>query len=371
MQNEECRMIEVVPDIAFKKALRRSSNASLNECIQCGTCSVVCSLAPDERPFPRKEMIWAAWGMRDKLLANPDVWLCHQCGDCTTYCPRGVKPADVLSSVRLLSYRHYVRPRFLGALVNNPSWLPVALLFPVIIIAAILLLAGTLTIPEGPVNYSAFFPHAWLNGSFTFITLLTYGVASIGFVKFWNDLKAAFPGSNPQVGFWKSLWQVKGELLLHSKFGECTAQRSRKVAHLLVFYGFVLLLLVTAYAIVAAVTHNYPLTLFNPFKVLGNVAALMLTIGLSIMIINRLTDPGTYGNSNYSDWLLLLSFLLLTISGIVVQFARLQDWGSAYYLYFFHLVCVWFVIIYLPGSKFVHLIYRTLALAFANSIGRR
>ncbi|NQV03317.1 MAG: quinone-interacting membrane-bound oxidoreductase complex subunit QmoC [Bacteroidia bacterium] len=364
-------MLKIEPDIAFKKALKRSSNASLNECIQCGTCSVVCSLAPEERPFPRKEMIWAAWGLPGKLLANPDMWLCHQCGDCSTHCPRGVQPASVLSAIRLLSYRYYARPNFLGALVNKPAWLSAALLLPVIIITMILLLAGTFAIPEGPVNYSAFFPHAWLNGSFTLITLLSYGLAAIGFATFWKDLKAAFSGSNPTIGFWKSLWQVKGEILMHSKFGECTAQRSRKVAHLLVFYGFVMLLLVTAYAIVAAITHNYPLSLLNPFKILGNVAALMLTVGLGIMIINRLINPATYGNSNYSDWLLLISFFLLTISGIVVQFARFLNWGLAYHLYFFHLVCVWFVIIYLPFTKFTHLVYRTLSLTFANSIGRK
>lgn len=364
-------MLEIAPDIAFKKELKRSSKSSLNECIQCGTCSVVCTLAPAERPFPRKEMIWAAWGLKDKLIGNPDIWLCHQCGDCTTHCPRSVKPSDVLSSVRQISYRYYARPNFLGTLVSNPAWLPVALLIPVIIIIAILLMAGTLAIPEGPVNYSAFFPHAWLNGSFTIITVLIYGLAAYGLMKFWNDLKSGFPGINPQRGFFRSLLQVKREIWLHTRFGECTAQRSRKVAHLLVFYGFVLLLFVTAYAIIAAITHNYPLSMINPFKIVGNVAGLMLTVGLSIMIINRLVNKRAYGNSSYSDWLLLISFFLLTISGIVVQFARFQNWDSAYHLYFFHLVCVWFVIIYLPYTKFAHMAYRTLALTYAHSIGRK
>ena len=364
-------MLEIVPDIAFKKELKRISKSSLNECIQCGTCSVVCTLAPTERPFPRKEMIWAAWGLKEKFIGNPDIWLCHQCGDCTTHCPRSVKPSDVLSSVRQISYQHYARPTFLGALVNNPAWLPVALLIPVIIIAAILAMAGTLTIPEGPVNYSRFFPHAWLNGSFSLITALIYGLAACGLMKFWNDLKSRFPGIKSQLSFFRSLWQVKREMWMHTRFGECTAQRSRKIAHILVFYGFVLLLFVTAYAIVAAITHNYPLRMINPVKLVGNVAGLMLTIGLSIMIINRLVNKRGYGTSNYSDWLLLISFFLLTISGIVVQFARFQNWDSAYHLYFFHLVCVWFVIIYLPYTKFAHMAYRTLALTYANSIGRK
>lgn len=363
-------MIDISPDIEFKKALKQVSKSSLNECMQCGTCSVVCSLAPEERPFPRKEMIWASWGLKDKLIANTDVWLCHQCGDCSTHCPRGVKPADVLSAIRQMSYKYYARPKFLGSLLAKPALLPFAILIPIVIIAGILLLAGTLTIPEGPVNYSSFFPHAWLNGSFTLITFLTYGIAATGLIKFRKDLKSHFPGVEPKMGFFKSLVRVKMEMMSHSKFGDCSTQKSKKIAHFLVFYGFIMLLFVTAYAIVAAITHNYPLGPANPFKILGNIAALMLIIGLGIMIYNRLLKKDSVVSSNYADWLLLISFFLLTISGVVVQTARFQNWGLAYHLYFFHLVCVWFVIIYLPFTKFVHMIYRTLAISFANSIER-
>lgn len=364
-------MIDIAPDIDFKQELKQVSKSSLNECMQCGTCSVVCSLAPEERPFPRKEMIWASWGLKDKLMANTDVWLCHQCGDCSTNCPRGVKPADVLSAIRQMSYKHYARPNFLGSLLAKPALLPLAIAIPVIIITAILLMAGTLTTPEFPVNYSSFFPHAWLNSSFTLITFIAYGMAAVGLVKFWNDLKSNFPYAEQKMGFFKSLFQVKTEMLSHSKFGDCSTQQSKKFAHFLVFYGFIMLLIVTAYAIVAAITHNYPLGPANPFKILGNIAALMLSLGLGIMIYNRLFKKSSVGSSNYADWLLLISFFLLTISGVVVQMARFQNWGLAYHLYFFHLVCVWFVIIYLPYTKFAHMIYRTLALSFANSIGRK
>lgn len=363
-------MIEITPDIKFKKELRKVSKAPLNECIQCGTCSVVCSLAPDERPFPRKEMIWAGWGLKEKLIANGDVWLCHQCGDCSTYCPRGVKPADVLSAVRQISYWEYAQPKFLGAMLSHPKWLFIALLIPIVIISAILLLAGTFSIPDGPVNYSAFFPHGWLNSSFTLITLLSYGLALRGLIRFRKDMKRNFPEFTMKHGFFKCFMQSLRSIMSHSKFGDCSSQRARRVAHFLVFYGFVLLLFVTAYAIVAAITHNYPLGLFNPFKIAGNFAGLMLIAGLGMMIFNRLFNKKNFGNSNYSDWLLLVSLFLLTISGAVVEAARFLDWGSAYHLYFFHLVCVWFVIIYLPYTKFGHLLYRTLAMMFATSVGR-
>ncbi len=364
-------MIEVNPDIKFKKQLKQVSKSSLNECMQCGNCTVVCSLAPEERPFPRKEMIWAGWGMKDKLIGNPDIWLCHQCGDCSTYCPRGVQPADVISAVREISYQHYAKPKFLGKILNNPKFLPIALIIPIVIISAILYLAGTLQIPEGPVNYSKFFPHAWLNGSFSLLWFLSIGLGIVGLRNFWNDMKKQNPDLNPKGSFIKNLFSIRKELMLHSKFSACSAQKTRKIAHILVFYGFILLLAVTVFAIYATVTHNYPLGLEHPVKIAGNIAAIMLFVGLGIMIANRLFNKKDFGNSTYTDWLFLVSMFLLTLSGVLVEAARFLNWGLAYHLYFFHLVCVWFIIVYLPYTKFGHLLYRVVAMVFAIAVDRK
>ena len=52
------------------------------------------------------------------------------------------------------------------------------------------------------------------------------------------------------------------------------------------------------------------------------------------------------------------------------ELARFLNWYYAYHLYFFHLVCVWFVIFYLPYSKLGHMLYRTIAIGFAKAIDR-
>ena len=136
-------------------------------------------------------------------------------------------------------------------------------------------------------------------------------------------------------------------------------------------YGFILLLAVTAFAIYAALTHNYPLELNHPVKIAGNVAGIMLFLGLGIMIFNRLFDKENAGNSSYSDWMFLISLFLLTLSGVFVEIARYLNWSLAYHIYFFHLVCVWFIIIYLPYTKFGHLLYRLVAMVFIASIDRK
>ena len=97
----------------------------------------------------------------------------------------------------------------------------------------------------------------------------------------------------------------------------------------------------------------------------------MIYCGLGIMIFHRLVNKSVFGKSGYTDWLLLIAIGVLTLSGSLVQMARFGNWDLAYHLYFFHLVVVWFVIMYLPFTKLGHIFYRTTALLYARSIGRK
>jgi quinone-modifying oxidoreductase subunit QmoC len=316
-------------------------------------------------------MIWAGWGLQERLIGNVDIWLCHQCGDCSKTCPRDVKPADVIAAVRQKSYRHYARPAFIGKLVNEPALLPVAILLPTLVIALILYAAGTLKIPQGSVDYSAFFPHAWLNVTFSVITLLSYVTASFGIGRFWKDMKRLAPPAGPEERMRLKFTPVLREILSHSNFSRCGSRKTGMIAHMLLFFGFALLILVTLYAIWASITDNYPLPLTNPFKIAGNLASLMIYIGIALMIGQRLTNRSVFGKNGYGDWLLIISITLLALSGTLVELARFGNWSIAYYLYFFHLVAVWFVIIYLPYTKLGHIFFRTAGLLYARSIGRK
>jgi nitrate reductase gamma subunit len=42
-----------------------------------------------------------------------------------------------------------------------------------------------------------------------------------------------------------------------------------------------------------------------------------------------------------------------------------------FFVYFLHLIAIWFLIAYLPFTKLAHLVYRTVAMTYAEYAGRK
>ena len=87
--------------------------------------------------------------MKENLVADPDVFFCHQCGDCTTYCPRGAKPGDVLGAIRAYAYTFYGWPSGLAKLASSAKGLPMLIGIPAVIIFVFWLISGAMHIPSG------------------------------------------------------------------------------------------------------------------------------------------------------------------------------------------------------------------------------
>src|SRR5262249_15714552 len=158
----------IEPDLQFKQQILGLGAHDLTSCYQCGTCSVVCPISTDSDPFPRKEMIWVQWGLKDRLLADPTVWLCHQCSVCNAYCPRDAKPADVMAALRDYTITHYAFPAFMGVAVNDPKYLPFLFAIPAVVLIAVLAGLNHLTaLPTGDVVFSKFLPIGYVETIFT------------------------------------------------------------------------------------------------------------------------------------------------------------------------------------------------------------
>lgn len=368
------------PDLGFVKDVMASGGESLKKCYQCATCTVVCSVTPDDKPFPRKEMVQAQWGLRDELFSNPDIWLCHQCSDCTANCPRGAKPGEVMAAIRKISLRKYSGG--FSKAVNDPKFLLPLVALPVLIFLVLLGLQGNLdlaNIPrvDGKIVYSEFM------GVFPYIDV-TFGLTALfaaimlirGMLRYWKDLSVDLTETRKMVsgGIIGTLIPTLMDILMHNRFRKCEVTKARSVTHLMVFYSFMGLVVTTTIAIIYLYLLNRPspYPLADPMKILGNLSAIGLLAGISLVIVFRLVNENRAGMGGYYDWLFIGVIFVIVATGISSEVLRLADIAVlAYPVYFMHLVSVFFLFAYAPFSKMAHIAYRTTAMLFANVQGRK
>jgi len=366
----------IEPDLSFIKQVVGLGGDTLKKCFQCATCSVVCPIAPENKPFPRKEMIAASWGLKDKLVGSMDIWLCHNCGDCTTMCPRGAKPGEVLGAVRSYAISEYAAPKFIGKAVNDPKKLPVLLGLPVVIFLVLGLITGLLDFSPGgdEIVHSHFFSTWLVDIIFVPLTAWAVIVFGIGLKRFVSDMheNAVLEGKTDKKkldigGLIRALFSVLPTILKHNKFSECGENKDRATPHLMVFYSFIGLFIVTNifFVVLYVFQVHGPYSQLNPVKWLANVSGIALIIGSALMIKNRMgkTDQST----SYKDWYLLILVLGLGVTGLLTEMTRLAGIaGLSYALYFIHLMFVFHLFIFLPFSKLAHLVYRTVAMAYGE-----
>ena len=373
--------VKVDPDLDFIRQIMATGGDTLKKCFQCATCSVVCSLTPSERPFPRKEMIWASWGLKDKLLADGDIWLCHQCGDCSVNCPRGAKPGDTFAAIRSYLFKSLTFPRFLGTWLSEPKYLPLVFAVPIVWLLIMLALAGTIgSIPEGEIEFSKFLPHGHLYSVFITFTHLAALFLIIGLVRYWKMLRASDDGSagskppGPTQGnIVSSAIATVKEILSHSKFKKCEETKYRYLGHLGIMYGFLLIAIGTgiAFFMMYGLNIHPPFSQLSPPKVLGHVGVITLILGLILVIRGRLSEDESVSKTTYQDWYLLAVLLAVAVTGQLVEFIRFAGiaW-LAYWGYIVHLVFVFALIGYFPYSKFAHMFYRFVAILHSKYTGR-
>ena len=384
--------MNVQPDLEFIRTLKEAGGDTLKKCYQCATCSIACPLSTEEKPFPRKEMIWSQWGMKEKLVVDPDVFLCHQCGDCTEMCPRGAKPGEVLGAIRSYAYTFYAWPKGLAKLCTSAKNLPILIGIPVVVILIFWFLSGAMHIPTteefAKKGYTNFFGHwdfKWYAKNIFFIVAFMVPSAAIavfsaikGVTNMWKAMKedagitSAFRPSVKQFTV-EFLWPSIVETIQHNRFRECTVNTDRVKGHLPLMLAFIGLFIVTCWSLfkqdvlglVWPSLHG-PLPLIDPFKILANVSAVALLYGIYVLWTSR-KDMESRGKASktFYDWFLIWEILAVGATGLGAELLRLAGLPAfGYIVYFLHLVSVMMLFLYMPYTKFAHIAFRTTAMCF-------
>ncbi len=376
------------PDVGFIKEISALGGQDVKKCFQCATCSVVCPISPDTKPFPRKEMIATSWGLKDRLIGNGDIWLCHNCGDCSSKCPRGAKPGDVLAALRAYTIAEYA-PKFakgIAKMVPDSKKLPILLAIPAIIFIVVGLLTNIVGL--GWLKLGNIAGGHWQNDfianylvDIIMIPTFTFAIIAfaLGLKNFIADIhaNAVAEGKTTKekidpAGMVQALIRVAPTIMKHQKFNECTDNRDRGTSHMMVLYAFIGLFVVTGCFFLAEWVFHIegPYRQINPIKWLGNISGVALVIGSALLIKNRMSKTDQV--STYWDWSLLGLVFGLGLTGMLTEMARL---GGAMFVsntvYFLHLILIWSLFAYTPFSKLAHLVYRVVAMTYAEYAERK
>lgn len=382
------RRTRLRPDRALLERVLSSGGEDLRKCMQCATCSSVCEVLDGSHPGPRREMLWAQWGLGDRLMADPNLWLCHHCGDCTRRCPRGARPGDVMAALRRECIVHYSTPAGFGRWANRPSsWLWILLAALGLLLGASVAWQGlgagrvelALTGPRAVFPFWTRLPH-WLLGS-VFGAVLAFDVLVLvaGAKRFWRAMCAQDRGrgeaARGPVG--PSLRIALSRILFHDDFAACSTSPARRTPHLLVVLGMLALWLTSLWAVTARWNPlldglAYPLGPWNPWKLLANAGGASLLVGVALMLWERVRRPETAGATRSADLVLLGLLVCIGLSGFACEALHwLRIEPLRYGIYLGHLGLVLALLLLLPYTKLAHLVYRTVAMTYAEYTGRR
>ncbi|MDQ3189609.1 MAG: tricarballylate utilization 4Fe-4S protein TcuB [Pseudomonadota bacterium] len=337
-------------------------------CNSCRYCEGYCAMFPAmERriDFAREDLDY---------LAN----LCHQCGACYAACQYApphqfaVNVPSVLAQVRLVSYESYAWPRFFAAAFRRqPALIALTLAASLTFFFALGIAwrsDGFFLAHVGEGSFYAIFPHNFL------VTLfgLSFGFAcvalAVGAWRFWREIEP--PDQRVASGATLAALKDAAALTYLEGGGEGCPESStaptqaRRVFHHLTFYGFMFCLASTS---VASIYH-YALGRIAPYAwssvpvLLGVIGGVGLVIGpIGLLWLRTVKPAALYDPAQSSLDVGFTSLLLLIgLTGLLLLGARASAWMPS--LLALHLGPVLALFLLLPYGKFVHGIYRTLAL---------
>jgi quinone-modifying oxidoreductase subunit QmoC len=169
------------------------------------------------------------------------------------------------------------------------------------------------------------------------------------------------------------LWPSLVETMKHTRFLECRANVDRAKGHLPLVLGFIGAFILTCWSafrqdIMGLIWPSFhgPLPLTDPFKTLANISAIALLYGIWTLWGNRIKREKKGKTSRtFYDWFLIWEITAVGVTGLGAELLR---WAGVptigYIVYFMHLVSVMMLFLYMPYTKFAHLVYRTMAMCF-------
>ena len=351
--------------------LFEEANRQLVICNACRYCEGLCPVfgaIETRRDFAKGDVFY---------LAN----LCHDCRACYYACmftpPHefGINIPRLLSEARMESYQQWSWPDLLARAFKEPriTWLLADVVISVTVMGAFWGIGAQrlVKVHAEPGAFYAIVPY--LAMVIPTLVLFFFGIAIWlrGAVRCWSE---THPRSQPALRpSGKALLEAIGAVLTlrHLEGGgpgcdypEQRPSAARRIYHGFVFWGFLADFVATTLAFIYQdFLHQLPpYPLASPPVVFGTIGGVLLTMGTTgLMLLKRKSDRLPAAERSYTmDYAFLAILGLVAFTGLLTLiFRTTAAMGSLLVL---HLALVAALFITAPYGKFVHAVYRTLAL---------
>jgi citrate/tricarballylate utilization protein len=339
-------------------------------CNSCRYCEGLCAV------FPAMEMRRAFSDGDLNYLAN----LCHACGACYVDCQFSpphefnVNVPRTLAIARAESYAAYAWPRALSGLFAR-NGLVISLVAALSVAAFIYGFAARndpavlYGVHTGPGAFYALMPHNAMAILFGVVFLYAILALAMGVRAFWRDIGEPIGLKTDTTALWQAIKDASRLRYLDGGGvgcfdGEDNPTRRRRIFHHLTFYGFLSCFAATC----VATLYHYLLAREAPYPwwdlpvvlgTLGGIGLLIGPTGLLILHARRdqvLIDQGSAG----MDTAFMMMLFLTSLTGLALLVGR--DTATMGPLFALHLGVVFALFVTLPYGKFVHGLYRFVAL---------
>ena len=340
-------------------------------CNACRYCEGHCAV------FPAMEKR-LAFGQADlEYLAN----LCHNCGSCYHHCQYAdphefqINVPRTFADLRQDTYAAYAFPHFMGqAFHNNGLWATAITVFSFIV-----LFLSFGNFPDQVEDFYSIIPHNVLAGTFGAVGVFVALALGAGITRYWRSLALPSPLALNWSHVFTGIKQALTLKYLDGGSGDgCTypteaPSKARRIFHHLTFYGFMLCFAATSVATVYhygfdwIAPYTY-LSLPKIFGITGGIGLIIGPVGLLWLKHQADTEPKPAANKGM-DAAFLILLLLTSLSGLALMLSS----GTAYLgaVLIVHLGFVLALFLTLPYGKFVHGLYRLVALiAYATEIDK-
>jgi nitrate reductase gamma subunit len=310
-------------------------------------------------------MLWAKWGLKERLLSDVDVWTCYYCGNCSTDCPRQAEPGETMMALRRYLTAQYDWTGISRLLYTSRVREISAVVGLGLLVVVLFAVSGAFSaerMPSDHVSVGTFMPVAWMHGfDLVMAAVLTFFLLT-NTARMWRFVMRGV--NAPLSAYVSGLKTFVIHAVTQKRWRDCEKEEnnSRWLKHVIFVPAYVAMFTLVIFFLEHLQVDTSE---FTAVSILGYAIAGILLYVSGDAILSRLRkQEEIHKHSHDSDWMFLILLFFTSLTGILMHFFRIADWAHpTYYMYVIHMAFVVpLLVLEVPFMKWAHLMYRPLAL---------